>query len=104
MEEASAGEGRFTAHLGEARPPADWAPALKALWHLERDEWDAAHGLVQEGEDSASAWVHAHIHRIEGDDWNARYWYRRAGQAEGAGDFGAERRRIAATLLAAAGE
>ena len=99
MDDASDREARFLAGLGEATPPADWPPALRALWYLERGEWDAAHGLVQDGEDSASAWVHAHIHRIEGDDWNARYWYRRAGQAEGAGDFVAERRRIAARLI-----
>jgi len=103
MEEVSAGEDRFAAGLREARPPAGWTPALRALWHLERDEWDAAHGLVQDGEDAASAWVHAHIHRIEGDDWNARYWYRRAGQAGGTDDFAAERRRIAAGLLSAGG-
>ena len=45
-------------------------------------DWDAAHKIVQEDEDDAtSCWIHAVLHKIEGDAGNARYWYRRAGQA-----------------------
>jgi len=53
-------------------------PPLKALWHDAKDEWDQAHNIVQQEDDAASAWVHAYLHRKEGDDGNAGYWYRRA--------------------------
>jgi hypothetical protein len=89
----------FGASLALPSAPADWPPPLRALWLLEKGDWNRAHELVQHEEDAASAWVHAHIHRIEGDDWNARYWYRRAGRPEGRGDFAAERRQMAAAML-----
>jgi hypothetical protein len=44
--------------------------------------WQEAHGIVQEDEDDVLAcWAHAIVHLLEGDDWNAGYWYRRAGRA-----------------------
>ena len=55
-------------------------PALRALWHEARGDWNAAHGLAQAEDDSAGAWVHAYLHRVEGDLGNAGYWYRRAGR------------------------
>ena len=45
-------------------------------------EWDAAHKLVQQYEDTTAAWIHAVLHKIEGDHDNSRYWYRRAGKLE----------------------
>ena len=46
-------------------------------------QWDAAHGIVQQHEsDTTAAWIHAVLHKIEGDDSNSRYWYRRAGKLE----------------------
>ena len=61
---------------------------------------DTAHRIVQEGEgDPAHDWVHAHLHRVEGDLGNAGYWYRRAGKPVGTGDLGAEREAIVAELL-----
>jgi hypothetical protein len=53
-------------------------PALQALWHQAKGDWDTAHGIAQEQDDQAGAWVHAHLHRAEGDAANAGYWYRRA--------------------------
>jgi hypothetical protein len=50
-------------------------------------EWNAAHGIVQQYEDTTAAWIHAVLHKIEGDDSNSRYWYRRAGKL---GHFGDE--------------
>lgn len=41
-------------------------------------DWNAAHELVQQYEDETAAWIHAVLHKIEGDPGNARYWYRRA--------------------------
>ena len=56
------------------------APPLAALWHDARGDWKRAHECVQEGTDRESAWVHAYLHRKEGDEGNAGYWYRRAGR------------------------
>ena len=50
-------------------------------------EWEAAHGLVQEHEgDATASWIHAVLHKIEGDSANSRYWYRRAGKLDHVGD------------------
>jgi hypothetical protein len=71
----------FTQSTAGESPPAGCAPMLQALWHLRKGDWDRAHAIVQEREDEApSAWVHAHLHRVEGDLSNAGYWYRRAGK------------------------
>ncbi|MDF0596707.1 hypothetical protein [Psychromarinibacter halotolerans] len=53
----------------------------KALDLLSTGQWQAAHDIVEHEGDTTSAWIHALVHRIEGDDWNAGYWYRRAGRA-----------------------
>jgi hypothetical protein len=71
----------FTLTTTRNSPPAGLIPALEALWHLRKGNWDRAHAIVQEREDdNANALVHAHLHRIEGDLANAGYWYRRAGE------------------------
>ena len=64
-------------------------------------QWEAAHAIVQRDEDdAASCWIHAVLHKIEGDDANARYWYRQASQFfEAYGDPAAELRAIKATLI-----
>lgn len=70
----------FRATLRAAAPPEGLSPSLEALWRIANDEWDAAHRLVQSGAGAEGAWVHAHLHRIEGDLTNASFWYRRAGR------------------------
>ncbi len=87
---------------GDTAPPG-LTPPLVALWHAARGEWDAAHGIAQtrEGEPSYD-WVHAHLHRVEGDLGNAGYWYRRAGKPMPQGDLAAEREAIVAAMLAQA--
>jgi hypothetical protein len=89
----------FRASLAQAQPPEGWSAPLAALWHLEKGNWQAAHALVQDDESRAGAWVHAHIHRIEGDHGNARYWYGRAGQPAGEGDLNEERAGIMFALM-----
>ena len=65
---------------GEA-PSADVGPALQALWWVLRGDWDKAHQCVQQHEGDADCdWVHAHLHRQEGDMRNAGGWYRTAGR------------------------
>lgn len=51
---------------------------LKAIELALADKWDAAHQIVQQYEDGTAAWIHAVLHKLEGDPGNARYWYRRA--------------------------
>ncbi|SDO78256.1 hypothetical protein SAMN05192530_11347 [Aureimonas jatrophae] len=72
--------------------------AQQALNLIAAGDWDGAHALVQDDTSADAAWVHALLHRIEGDESNAAYWYRRAGRPVGAGDTDAERRAIAAAL------
>lgn len=70
---------QFEASVGAAAPPAKLSPALQALWWLAKDDWKRAHEVVQGHEGEADCdWVHAHLHRQEGDLANAGYWYRRA--------------------------
>jgi hypothetical protein len=61
-----------------AEPPDDLSLALQALWWDAKGDWDKAHHCAQEQEDEAGTWVHAYLHRKEGDLSNADYWYRRA--------------------------
>ncbi len=70
----------FEASLKDDAPPAAASTPLKAMWHAAKDEWETAHGLAQSDDSAESAWVHAHLHRIEGDLDNAGYWYNRAGR------------------------
>ncbi len=55
---------------------------LKAIDLALSDEWDAAHRIVQQYEDGTACWIHAVLHKVEGDQENSRYWYRRAGKLE----------------------
>lgn len=84
-----------------AQPPAGLSPALRALWWLERGSWEQGHRVAQEDESLDGAWVHAHLHRVEGDESNARYWYARAQRPPARGDLAAERATIIAALLQA---
>jgi hypothetical protein len=80
-------------------PPGTPA-ALRALWLEARGDWDAAHATAQEDDGGDGAWVHAYLHRKEGDAMNAGYWYRRAGRPAATGDLRAEWEQIARALLA----
>ena len=70
----------FILSLDGAAPPSFATPMLRAVWHGLRGDWDAAHDLAQAQDDLEGAWVHAWLHRIEGDLANAGYWYQRAGR------------------------
>ena len=89
----------------EGRTPLpDSAPALvralvRALWHDATGDWDGAHRIAQDVETADGAWVHAYLHRKEGDAGNAGYWYRRAGRPPASASLDAEWASIAAALL-----
>lgn len=68
------------ASLAQPTPPVGLSRALQALWWSAKGDWDKAHHLAQEQDDRIGAWVHAYLHRVEGDESNAGYWYRRAGK------------------------
>jgi hypothetical protein len=70
----------FKKSLSQTRVPAGLASVLQALWHDGKGDWHAAHDVAQDVPDPDGAWVHAYLHRKEGDAANAAYWYRRAGQ------------------------
>ena len=79
--------------------PAD-APALvRALWHDATGDWEGAHRVAQDIDTPEGAWVHAYLHRKEGDIGNAGYWYRRAGKPAASGSLAAARQAIAEALL-----
>lgn len=90
----------FLASLVQDRPPAV-PPLLVALWHDARGQWDDAHRIAQDVDTPAGAWVHAYLHRKEGDPGNAGYWYRRAGRPAASGALDDEWRAIVTALLAA---
>ena len=92
----------FSASLDDPAPPAGLSLALQALWLDGRGDFDAAHDLAQRDEGGEGAWVHAYLHRKEGDASNAAYWYRRARRPFCHDALQAEWEAIAAFLLAAA--
>ncbi len=80
-------------------PPAGLGPALQALWQDGAGDWAAAHELAQAAGDRDGAWVHAYLHRKEGDAANAAYWYRLAGKPMAQGGLPAEWEQIVRALL-----
>jgi hypothetical protein len=90
----------FKKSTAAAAPPAGLSDSLVALWHDARGDWDAAHTTAQRVEDASGAWIHAYLHRKEGDLANAGYWYRRAGKPESRGALEAEWEEIVGALLA----
>lgn len=89
----------FRDSLSGAEPPAGIGRPLAALWRAARGDWDGAHATVQADESAEAAWVHAYLHRVEGDLANARYWYRTAGRTVATGTLHDEWAAIAAELL-----
>ncbi|MFB6259798.1 MAG: hypothetical protein ABEJ96_08630 [Thiohalorhabdaceae bacterium] len=89
----------FKATLSGDGPQAEWSRPLQALWWAAKGEWDRAHRLAQAEPGADGAWVHAYLHRVEGDLGNASYWYRRAGQPVSQASLEAEWEAIAAQLL-----
>ena len=89
---------QFRATLSGDAPPAV-EPALQALWYDARGDWDKAHEMANSVEDRTGAWVHAYLHRKEGDLGNATYWYDRAAQPVATDSLDAEWDGIARALL-----
>ena len=88
------------ATLTSATPPAGLPPLILALWHDGRGDWDAAHRIAQDITSDDGAWIHAYLHRKEGDLGNAGYWYQRAGRPVATTSLDDEWAELVGALLA----
>ncbi|HEX3435944.1 MAG TPA: cupin domain-containing protein [Pseudacidobacterium sp.] len=88
---------RVSLHLDN--PPASLPSLLQSLWWDAKGDWTRAHEIAQEIESPEAAWVHAYLHRKEGDLWNAGYWYHRAGKIQNKLPLALEWGQIASHLL-----
>jgi hypothetical protein len=77
------GEKRFHESLNQGVCPPEFNVLQQALWHDGKGDWDTAHDLINDLTSPEAAWVHAYLHRKEGDLGNANYWYCRAGKSRG---------------------
>ncbi len=89
----------FRASLSATAPAPLLSAALAGLWWAAKGDWDRAHRIVQDDPSREAAWVHAYLHRVEGDLGNAGYWYRQAGQPAAKDTLQAEWERIASALI-----
>ena len=89
----------FKASLSGAAPAPQLNAPLAALWWAAKGGWDEAHKIVQDEPTADAAWVHAYLHRVEGDLGNAGYWYHRASKPVAASSLDTEWEGIAAALL-----
>jgi hypothetical protein len=90
---------QFRESLQSNEPPAHLSAALAGLWWDAKGNWTKAHESAQQDEGPSGAWVHAYLHRKQGDSSNAAYWYRRAGKPVARSPLEAEWRDIAGSLL-----
>jgi hypothetical protein len=89
----------FKRSLSKSEPPSGLSPALVALWWAGKNDWRKAHKVVMSEDGAECAWVHAYLHRFEGDLDNARYWYRQARRPAADGELADEWAAIAVALL-----
>lgn len=90
----------FKASITADTPPSATSIALQALWFDAKGQWDKAHELAQQAPDPIGAWVHAYLHRVEGDESNAGHWYQRAKKPHSQAALPTEWDEIATALLA----
>ncbi|MGC1241786.1 MAG: hypothetical protein WA874_09360 [Chryseosolibacter sp.] len=70
----------FKSSLSQPHPPQGLSNLLQAMWHEGKNDWEQAHNIAQDIQSSEGSWIHAYLHRKEGDQGNAAYWYHRAGK------------------------
>lgn len=90
----------FRESLSAATPPAGTSAILKALWYDGKGDWEASHNIAQDIHDRNGSWIHAYLHRKEGDFSNARYWYRQANKPEFRGSLQEEWESLVREFLA----
>ena len=89
----------FRRSLQEPDPPAGLSAALEGLWWDAKGDWKRAHECAQQDERTEGSWVHAYLHRKEGDLGNATYWYGRARMPVCRGSLAEEWQQIVVSLL-----
>jgi hypothetical protein len=89
----------FKETLSGSEPPQNVSVYLKTLWYDAKGEWDKAHKLIQDFEDRNASWIHAYLHRKEGDTGNADYWYSCAGKKRPSVSLDEEWEQIVTTLI-----
>jgi hypothetical protein len=89
----------FTESINSNTPPPGSTVYLQAMWYDAKGDWHKAHSLVDSLHDETACWVHAYLHRKEGDAGNAGYWYRNAGEQFPAVSLQQEWEQIVKALL-----
>jgi len=89
----------FKKSLDADEPPTGLSAPLTALWRDGKGDWDGAHTVAQDISSPDGSWIHAYLHRKEGDESNAAYWYRRAGKPVARGTLDQEWAEIVTALL-----
>jgi hypothetical protein len=89
----------FRASITQSSPPATLPPLVAALWWEAKGDWEQAHEIAQDESGRDAAWVHAYLHRKEGDEGNAGYWYGQARRPHCALPFEKEWEQIVSDLL-----
>lgn len=89
----------FMASLEMPLPPVSWKIEFQALWWDAKGNWEKAHELVDSLSTPTTTWIHGYLHRKEGDQWNAEYWYSRAGKPFPKESLEAEFEEIVVALL-----
>ncbi len=90
----------FKKTLHQNSPPEHWSPCLKSLWYDANANWNTAHSLVDGSKEPMADAIHAYLHRKEGDEWNAGYWYRIAKRPFFEGSFEQEFQQLLEECLA----
>lgn len=89
----------FNKSLSHTNPPKDLNVYLLSLWYDAKGDWTKAHEIIQGEDDITGSWIHAYLHRKEGDIANADYWYRRAGKTRPEDSLEEEWKHISSHLI-----
>jgi hypothetical protein len=89
----------FKESIQQNQLPANTSVYLQSLWYDAKGDWEKAHELIQDLPDKSASWIHAYLHRKEGDVWNADYWYSKAGKKRPAISLDEEWEQIVAAFL-----
>ncbi len=90
---------QFVNSLANDQPPANISALLTALWYDGKGDWESAHNIAQDITGRNGSWIHAYLHRREGDLSNARYWYHKAGKSEPSTSLKDEWKMLVRTFL-----
>ena len=90
---------KFIELTKDTKPSIDLKGIYLALWYAKKDDWDMAHNITQDIHTETASWMHAYLHRIEGDTSNSNYWYRKARKDPFSGTFNSELDNIIKTIF-----